>query len=73
MNFAVRQPFVKILGIYRRDYRVSAAGNDLDGRMYLRQNVSGTSARSDRPARNGSAPANRSPSRKPRWSLMTGM
>src|SRR5215471_8477302 len=40
MKFAVRQSFVEILSIDRRNNRVSAAGNDLHRRLYARQNIS---------------------------------
>jgi hypothetical protein len=40
MKFAVRKPFVEILGVDRRDDGVSATGNDLHGRRDVRQQIS---------------------------------
>jgi len=40
MKLAVRQSFVEILGVDGRDDHVSAAGNDLHRRLYVRQDTS---------------------------------
>jgi hypothetical protein len=40
MKFAVRQTFVEIFGVDGRHHHISAAGNDLHGRLYLRPEIS---------------------------------
>src|SRR5262249_13918524 len=39
VKFAVRQAFVEVLGVDRRDDRVSEAGDDLHGRLDLGQDI----------------------------------
>ena len=40
VKFAVWQPSLEVLGVAERHNRVSAASDDLHGRLYLRQDIS---------------------------------